>query len=248
MAYNVKLPIFEGPLDLLLHLIKQEEMNICDIPIARITEQYLEYLHAMKELDLDVAGEFLVMAATLVYVKSQMLLPQEVRQKEVVEEPDPRADLVQRLLEYQRFKEAAAFFRQREGEQRCVFVRPSNLEAEMGSGDEGPYLEASLFDLIGAFSKALREMPPEAIYQLNPEEVSVEERVEWLSRMLTERPVMAFSELRRVMTTRWQVVSSFLAVLELIRQGRILVVQQEPFGEIEIQRNDERWTIGTSSV
>ena len=246
MAYQVKLPIFEGPLDLLLHLIKQEQMNIYDIPIARITEQYLEYLQAMQELDLEVAGEFLVMAATLVHLKSQMLLPPEARPEETPEEPDPRAALVQRLLEYQRFKEAATFFRRREEEQRRVFVRPGALTD--GTDGEGPYLEASLFDLISAFSTALRDMPPEAVYHLDPEDVGVEERITWLLHLLAERPAVTFDELRRTMTTRWQVIASFLAVLELIRQGRIVAIQREPFGEIDLLRNDERWTIGTSSV
>jgi len=156
MTYKVKLEIFEGPLDLLFYLIKKDELNIHDIPISTITEQYLQYLEMMRMLDLDIAGEFLVMAATLMHIKSKMLLPQDEKQSEQ-EEEDPRAELVKKLLEYRKFKEAAEELKNRESRQKEVFPSPGTKEC--ASDDSELYFEANIFDLLSAFSKVLKEIP-----------------------------------------------------------------------------------------
>lgn len=182
MNYKIKLDIFEGPLDLLLYLVKKDHLNICDIPIVKITEQYLEYIELMKLLDLNIAGEFLVMAATLINIKSKMLLPQEKIEEE--EELDPRAELVRKLLEYQKFKELATELRSREGERQEVFVRPKDKELE--EQDTEVYFEASVFDLLSAFSKVLKEIPKDIFYQVVKDEFTVEEKIHQILHLLLD--------------------------------------------------------------
>ncbi len=171
--YKVRLDIFEGPLDLLLYLIKKEELDIYDIPITRITEQYLETLNLMELLDLDIAGEILVMAATLMQIKSKMLLPPDPS-GETPEELDPRAELVRQLLEYKAFKEAAENLRGFEGKRSEIFTR-FGVEPE-SEGDDSPFLEVSLFDLISAFSLVLKNLPKSDFHEVEKDEFTVAER------------------------------------------------------------------------
>jgi len=238
MDYKVKLEIFEGPLDLLLYLIKKEEIDIYDIPIAKITDQYLEYLEMMKLLDLDIAGEFIVMAATLMHIKSRMLLPPEEVQEEEMQEEDPRAELVKRLLEYKKFKEAADELAKKEAETSNIFVRKTGERPEARS-DDSPFFEASIFDLLTAFSKVLKEVPKETFYQVVKEEFTVGDKIHDIFHMLVDMPKMYFSDLFKKAKSKLEVIVTFLAVLELIRLHEIIIVQHMPFSEIEIIRNPD---------
>ncbi len=239
MTYKVKLEIFEGPLDLLLYLIKKEEIDIYDIPIAKITDQYLEYMELMKLLDLNIAGEFLVMAATLIHIKSKMLLPPEQVEGEEKEEEDPRAELVKRLLEYKKFKEAASQLSQMESHHKHFFSRVgpgANIdELEVTSG----FFEASLFDLITAFTKVLKDVPKEAFHQVIKDEFTVSEKIHDILHMLVKSKVMYFNDLFKAARTKYEVITIFLALLELIKIMEVVVRQLTPFGEIEIIRNAE---------
>ncbi len=197
MTYKVKLEVFEGPLDLLLYLIKKEEIDIYDIPIARITEQYLGYLGLMQLLDLRLAGEFLVMASTLMQIKSKMLLPLEEREPEEEEELDPRAELVRRLLEYKKFKEAATCLEDLET-QRFKTFRRRVMSATFGApeAEEESYFEANLFDLISAFSKILKTIPKKEFLEIIRDEFTVEKKVHDLLHLLVVKPVIYFSPFR----------------------------------------------------
>ncbi len=234
MSYKVKLEVFEGPLDLLLYLIKKEELNIYDIPITRITEQYLEYLNLMELLDLDVAGEFLLMAATLMQIKSKMLLPPDTTDEEA-QELDPRAELVRRLLEYKAFKDAAGQLRNFEEKRSGIFSR-FGVEPEIDGGDS-PFFEGSLFDLISAFSKILKNLPKENFHQINKDEFTVAEKVHEIFHRLVKEPMIYFSDLFKQAKNKFEVITTFLAVLELIRLKEIATSQINHFGEIEISRN-----------
>lgn len=236
MTYKVKLDVFEGPLDLLLYLIKKEEADIFDIPIAKLTEQYLQYLEYMKLLDLNIAGEFIVMAATLMHIKSRMLLPPEELPPEEIEEEDPRAELVRRLIEYQRFKEAAGELANMESRRSLVFPRAVD-EAQYIDQSEGPYFEASIFDLINAFSTILKSVSRETFLEIVKDEFTVEEKIHGLIHLLAERPVVNFREIFGKSKNKLEMIATFLALLELIRQKEILVRQRQLFGEIEVVRN-----------
>lgn len=237
MKYKVNLEIFEGPLDLLLYLIKKSHLNIYDIPIARITEQYLEYLEFMRLLDLGIAGEFLVMAATLMHIKSKMLLPPEETEPEV-EEEDPRAELVKKLLEYKKFKEAASYLEECETVQRKIFKR-INPSADVEPAEE-IFFETSLFDLIGAFSKALKGVPRDIFKEIIEDEFTVEGKIHDLLHVLVKNRKLSLSEMFESAKNKVEVVAIFLAVLELIRQKEIVAAQKGLFGEIFIFLNEER--------
>jgi len=242
MSYKIKLPLFEGPLDLLLYLIKKDHLNIYDIPIAQVTEQYLKYLELLKLLDLNLAGEFLVMAATLMQIKSKMLLPAEESVEEQQEEADPRAELVRRLLEYERFKEIAQELKQKETVQQDFFRRPRGLEKEnldSPSGQEEVYFEASLFDLITAFSQAMEEVPKEVFYEVVKDEFTVENKVHQILHMMLVEESVRLSELFVNAKNKIEMVVTFLAILELIRMKEIVARQKGLFGEIEVCRNRE---------
>lgn len=234
MSYKVRLDIFEGPLDLLLYLIKKEELDIYNIPIARVTEQYLEYLNLMEILDLEVAGEFLVMAATLMQIKSKMLLPPDPA-GEAEEEGDPRAELVRRLLEYKAFKEAAERLRGFEDKKRGVFTR-FGVEVDVDGGDS-PFLEVSLFELLSAFSKILKNLPKVDSHEVVKDEFTVAEKVHELFHRLVKTPVLYFRELFEAAKNKMEVITVFLALLELIRLKEVVASQSDRFGEIEISRN-----------
>lgn len=235
--YKVRLEIFEGPLDLLLYLIKKSELDIHDIPVNLITDQYLEYLNVMQLLDLDIAGEFLVMAATLMYIKSKMLLPPDETQSKEAEEPDPRAELVQRLLEYKQFKEAALSLQQMENERARYATRyPGTVEME---GGDSPFLEASLFDLISAFSKVLKALPKETFHQIIRDEFTVAEKVHEIFHLLVQNNSVFFSTLFEKSKNKLEAITIFLALLELIRLREVVFVQNRLFEDIEIMRNTD---------
>jgi len=238
MAYKVKLEIFEGPLDLLLYLIKKEELDIYDIPIAKITDQYLEYLKMMELLDLDIAGEFIVMAATLMQIKSKMLLPPDETPPEEAAEEDPRAELVKRLLEYRKFKEAADQLAEKEAKASVLYSRKTQEAPELDT-DENPFFEASIFDLLTAFSKILKDIPKETFHKVVKEKFTVGEKIHSIFHMLVEEPKIYFSRLFRQAKSKLEIIATFLAVLELIRLKEIVVIQKGPFEDIEIIRNPE---------
>ncbi|MCX5705277.1 MAG: segregation/condensation protein A [Candidatus Omnitrophica bacterium] len=238
MSYKIKLEIFEGPLDLLLYLIKKDHLNIYDIPISKVTEQYLQYLNLMQVLDLNIAGDFLVIAADLMKIKSKMLLPAEELATEEAQE-DPREELVRRLLEYEKFKQIANTLREKETTQKDVFKRPK-VEIETDSREEKEaYFEASIFDLISAFSQALKDVPKEIFYEVIKDEFTVEEKVHSLLHLLLVAPSMRVSDLFAKAKNKLEIVVTFLAVLELIRMKEAVIFQREKFAEIEISRNKD---------
>ena len=230
-AYTVKIPIFEGPLDLLLHLIKQNQIDIYDIPIALVTEQYLEYIRIMKALDLTIAGEFLVMAATLMYIKSRMLLPAPLEEEEE-ETGDPRAELVQRLVEYKRFKEAAVRLAQQAVLGVDVFIRPAQgVEAEEGE------IEADLFHLIDALRELIKRQEIEDFHDVTLERVTLQEKMaELWEKLQGAKEAVAFSTLFTSVATRLDLIVTFLALLELIRSGMLRAYQRDVFGPVWVTR------------
>jgi len=235
--YNIKLPAFEGPLDLLLHLIKENKIDIYDIPISFITGRYLEYIGMMKELNLEIAGEFLVMAATLIQIKSKMLLPPEEAAAAGAEQmEDPRLELVQRLLEYQAYKDAASILKEREDESLRIFSRePEDVPAEEGEETE-PYLfEVNIFDLLGAFRKILEAAPPE-VRTITMETLTVKDKMFLIVDLLENSESIRFEELFDGSMTRMRLIVTFLALLELLRLGLAKVYQEREFGYIWIIR------------
>ncbi|MGH7831227.1 MAG: segregation and condensation protein A [Candidatus Binatia bacterium] len=232
MDTTVKLEIFEGPLDLLLHLIKKIEVSITDIPIATITEQYLATLEVMQSLSLDVAGEFLVMAATLVHIKSRMLLPPQEEEADDDEEGDPKEELIRRLLEYQRFKEAAQSLEGQEILRRDVFTRPSAAPEAVEAVE---FERLSLFDLIAALRHVLEQLPEERIHEVVLERVSVREKMNLLLDDLHRKGKVVFQSLFEQATSRLEVVVTFLAMLELIKMRAVRVWQEERLGPILLE-------------
>jgi len=227
----VKLVRFEGPLDLLLHLIKRDEIDIYDIPIAHITQQYLTYIELMRSLDLEVAGEFLVMAATLMRIKAKMLLPLPAVGEEE-EEGDPREELVQRLVEYRQFKEAAGTLKSREEERRQLFER-----GMLPGADEAgplPLAPATLFDLLDALNRVMLRIPEHTAYDVRAEAYDVEEKMSLIARTVAERGSVSFIALMQECRARAEVIVTFIALLELVKLGQVMVTQAEPFGDIEI--------------
>ena len=234
--YKVKLEVFEGPLDLLLYLIKKEEVDIYDIPIERITNQYMEYLTLMQMLNLEVAGEFLVMAATLMYIKSRMLLPADQQVTDAEEEggEDPRWELIRQLVEYKKFKDAAAQLAKREEEQANVFP-PKALDAAVEADKNVPLAEVSIFDLINAFNDVLKKASARSdFHEIIEEKFTVSDKIEEILYTLRDRTDMLFSELFAAASSRVEIVVTFLALLELIRLKRLKVRQEESFGEIRV--------------
>lgn len=238
MTYKVKLEVFEGPLDLLLYLIKKEEIDIYDIPIARITDEYLEYLELMKLLDLNIAGEFLVMAATLIHIKSKMLLPPDQAEEEK-EEADPRAELVKRLIEYKKFKEAASELSQMEFHQKHFFARVAASAKPDAGRIKEEFFEASLFDLITAFTKVLKDIPRDAFHQVIKDEFTVSEKIHDILHMLVEKKMLIFADLFKAAKNKAEIITIFLALLELIKIREVMVLQPAPFAQIEIIKNIE---------
>lgn len=234
---KVTLPVFDGPLDLLLHLIRRDEINIYDIPIAHITEQYLGYIGMMRLLDLEVAGEFLVMAASLMRIKARMLLPPAPGQAEEDEEGDPRDELVRQLLEYRQFKEAAGRLQGAEDTRRRLFER--GYVPPVG-GDEPPELApVSLFTLIDVLKDVLARVGEEFFHEVILEEVSLEEKINLIEDELQSRGRVLFRDLLERFPRRMHAVVTLMATLELARLGRLAVRQESLFGEIWLYRPDQ---------
>ncbi|MEW6685233.1 MAG: segregation/condensation protein A [Candidatus Edwardsbacteria bacterium] len=233
MSYQIRLDLFEGPLDLLLYLIKKEELDIYDIPIARVTQQYLEYLELMKILDLEIAGEFLVMAATLLRIKAQMLLPRP--QAEEIEIEDPRQDLVLQLLEYQKFKEIATKLGRKEIFQRQLFARPRLTFEEEPEIPETS--DVAIIDLLTAFKAIVDRIDRVTLYEIAGEDITIEERIIYILQILSEKERITFFELFSPITRRLIIVVTFFALLELMRLKKIKAKQEKLFGEIWIEKN-----------
>ncbi len=235
--YTIKLQDFEGPLDLLLFFIKRDELDIYDIPIARVTKEFLEYLHYMQELDLEVAGEFLVMAAELMQIKVKMLLPPAPGMEE---EADPRINLVQRLIEYKRFKEMSLTMQHLEEDQMNIFYRGYRssdehvVEEETG---EDMIRDVTFFDLIASFKYAIERMPRKFVHEIQKINVTVEEQVAYIEDFFSRRSEATFYEMVKDFTERIRIVVTFLALLEVIRAKKLIIRQLQPFGELSIMRN-----------
>ena len=241
MGYKLKLEIFEGPLDLLLYLIKKDDIDIHDIPISQITAQYLQYINVMKMLDLDVVGDFLVMAATLMQIKSRMLLPPDPNEQPE-EELDPRDELARRLLEYKKFKEIAEALKEKETLRQDFFGRhidPGALQ-QLREESREIYYEASLFDLISALSEALKKAPEEVIHEIITEEFTVEKKIHDVLHLLLKESSIRLQDLFQRARTKIEIIVTFLAVLELIRLKELIAVQKGVFGEIEVMRNQKQ--------
>jgi segregation and condensation protein A len=235
--YKVKFEVFEGPLDLLLYLIKKEEVDIYEVNLTQLATQFIAYIETMRLLDLEIAGEFLVMAATLMYIKSRELLPvdQQVQVEGEDEGEDPRWELIRQLVEYKKFKDAAAQLAVLEARQENVFPRvPGKLEFE----PETPRgAEASLFDLLNAVNTVLQRFGQRSDQRdIFEDKWTVSEKIEQLMRVVGERGSLRFSDLFASVTSRSEVVVTFLALLELIRLKQLIAIQPEAFGEIEIRQ------------
>lgn len=231
-TYRVRLERFEGPLDLLLHLIKKNEVDVRELPVAQITEQYLGYLDLMRDLSLDIAGEYLVMAATLTLIKSRLLLPSP--EPEEGEEADPRADLVRQLLEYQRYREAAESLAERPLLRRDTFARDANAEGLAEDPDAVPRIKVTLWELMEAFRVVLKRAAPDPVHQVEGEAVSLPTRIHDLLQTLAVARTLRFDSLFGDAPTRSYVIVTFLAVLELIKQHVIEAVQDAIMGPIDV--------------
>ena len=231
--YKVKLEVFEGPLDLLLYLIKQDEIDIYDISIERITRQYLEYLQTFKELNIELAGEFIVMAANLIYLKSRSLLPIDQQPPaEEAEEDDPRWDLIRQLVEYKKFKEAAVDLHLREVEQETIFAREAS---PMLSENPLRLEEVGVFQLINAFQSVIKRIEArQEVQEIFGERFSVSEKIDAILRCVAAGATVRFSDLFGAIVSRVEVVVTFLALLELIRLKQVRATQKNVFAEIEI--------------
>jgi segregation and condensation protein A len=238
-AFPVKLANFEGPLDLLLHLIKKNEVNVHDIPIALITRQYLDAIHLLQEMNLDIAGEFLVMAATLIHIKSKMLLPRPETAAGVEgEEEDPRDALVRRLLEHQKFKAAAELLHEREQLRSAQWLRPDARVAEIAGDDYEPELEVDLFSLLSAFQSVVDRAKLRPKAYLPAEQMPIELRIEQLLERLSETEAIGFEELFSDVDDRGGLIVTFLALLEMIRLKLVRVFQAGSFGPIRIYKRE----------
>lgn len=237
--YKVKVPNFEGPLDLLLFFIKRDELNIYDIPIAHITKEFLEYVRIMQMLDLELAGEFIVMAAMLMQIKVRMMLPKpEIVDGETLEE-DPRAELVRRLIEYKRFKEITPAMRKLEEEQRQMFYRRC-FEFDVHQQEEEDILkDVTMFDLMKALKKIMATYEARPVHEIRRIPYSIEEQAQSILDFFKERPEYHFTEILREMREKIQVVVTFIALLELIRAHRVRVLIESDFNNFRIIRLDE---------
>ncbi|MGP0630424.1 segregation and condensation protein A [Nitrospina sp. 32_T5] len=244
MSYQFKLPIFEGPLDLLLHLIKEQKMDIHDIPINEITKQYLEYLDLMQDLNLEVAGEYLVMAAELTRIKSKILLPVQKRphEEEDDEGTDPRSELARRLLDYRRFKDAAFKLRQMEHERQQIFTRHAPVEiAEQDEEEtEETLVDATVFDLFSAFKKVLDQKSFHKDYEIEITTLSVTDRIRGVLGRLNQVESLSFEALFDEATTKQEVIVTFLAILELMRMKLARCQQSKHFETIRLYLDSDR--------
>lgn len=231
---KISLPLYEGPLDLLLDLIRREKLDIYDIPIAKITEQYLAYLHLMEELNVDLASEFLVIAAQLIYIKSRMLLPPDPDMSP--EEEDPRAELIRRLLEYEKFKNAAQMLYQRELVENAAWSNPGSIA--MADSELEPEMAVTLYDLLVVFRDVLKRAEQRPLMQVDRDEFSVEQMMAFLFEKIVAAPgAVALSRVLPEIASRRALITAFLAVLELTRLHAIYLKQDKAFGEITARAN-----------
>jgi segregation and condensation protein A len=243
--YKVKLEVFEGPLDLLLYLIKRDEVDIYDISIERITKQYLSYIEAFQVLNIEFAGEFIVMAANLLYIKSRTLLPVDQQMaEEDAEEEDPRWELIRQLIEYKKFKEAAALLRDQEAKQENLFARVP-VTPDLAPVENILVDEVGIFDLIHAFQKILKrlEKKPENLAEIFAENFTVSDKIEHVLRITQSGVPVRFEELFADAAGRTEIVVTFLAMLELIRLKQLRVRQEGLCGEIWIDRVETTQTV-----
>jgi segregation and condensation protein A len=239
--YKVQFPVFEGPLDLLLHLVKKQEVDIHDVNLTQLATEFIAYVDLMRELDLELAGEFLVMAATLMYIKSKELLPVEQQvtpEGEEDDDNDPRWELIRQLVEYKKFKDAASNLQEREAAQENTFERrPPKLEFE--PEQQSLPGQVSIFELLNAVNSILKRFgDKEEARDIFQDKWTVSEKIEQINTLLAGRPRVKFSDLFAEATSRTEVVVTFLAMLELIRLKRLTIEQPEPFAEIEINKSD----------
>jgi segregation and condensation protein A len=232
--HNVQLEIFSGPLDLLLHLIKQEEVDIYDIPISKITRQYLRYVEMINTLDLEVAGEFILMAATLIRIKTRLLLPQDESDPE---EHDPREELILALVEYKKYKEAGDILRERGRLEERNTIPPSLADSVEGRVELQPM--TSLYDLVIAFREAMVSRPVKDVHEVKAQRVTIEERMLVIINLLRARESATLVELFADKPTKIVAVTTFVAILELTRAHRIRIHQAVPFSEVRVYPGDD---------
>ena len=247
--YKVKFEIFEGPLDLLLYLIKKQEVDIYEVNLTQLATQFIEYVDTMRTLDLEIAGEFLVMASTLMYIKSRELLPddQQVLVEGEEEGEDPRWELIRQLVEYKKFKDAAVKLQTLEAAQEDIFQRLP-MKPELGDDFQHPRLQVSIFDLVNAVNVVLKRVGQrEDLRDIFEDKWTVSEKIEHLMKLVSEKARLKFSELFEGVTSRSEVVCTFLALLELIRLKQLVAIQESPFGEIEVCGSQTAAAISASS-
>jgi segregation and condensation protein A len=231
---KISLPLYEGPLDLLLDMIRKQKIDVYDIPIARITEQYLEYLRFIQELNIDVAGEFIFMAAQLIYIKSRMLLPPDP--DAVDEDTDPRAELVRRLLEYERFKNAAQMLYQRELVEKVSWNNPGEVPFE--DSELEPQMTVTLYDLLLAFRDVVKRAESRPMMEVSRDEFSIEQMMGYLlDKIVSAKQDVTLTEALPVINSRRGLITAFLALLELTRLKAIFLRQERPLGEISLRAN-----------
>jgi len=238
LPLNVHLEHYDGPLDLLLDLIRKQQVNVYDIPIAKITQQYLEYVQQAVDLDIELSAEFVYMAATLIHIKSKMLLPRDPELEKLDPEEDPRKELVERLLEYERFKSAAAMLQEKRMIEEAIWSNPQIQN--FVSADESPGLAVSLFDLVKTFEQILERAKTRPLYEVSKEDVSVPDMILFLKNTLRDLPggqAVALVPLFERQRSRRAMICLFLAVLEMVKQQAIRLTQSESFGEIQVKRD-----------
>ena len=238
--YEVKIDVFEGPMDLLLYLIRKDELDVYDIPIAHITKQYLAFLEQLYLLDIEHASDFILMAATLMRIKSQMMLPQEDTDLSEGEDGDLREELIRRLMEYQQFKEMAEWLDEQKASRRDVFLCNNGIrEEDLEDGSTAPLSAVNLLDLFKAYKHAIETIPVEEVHEIIGEQVSVEECVAMIIKFLEEHARVRFADLIHG-RNRNGVVSTFVGMLELLKSQRVHVQQSRPFEDIWIEQRDNR--------
>lgn len=238
-SYKVKLDIFEGPLDLLLYLIRKDEVDILDVNIERITKQYIAYMDAFKMLNIDLAGEFIVMAANLMYIKSRTLLPRPVQPPtDEAEEEDPRWELIRQLIEYKKFKDAAGFLARRQAALEGMYPARPEVPEELKRPEVEPFPDVSIFDLIRAFQVVLSRFQEEEIGQIVDDRFTVADKIEHLLRTVRPGESVSFAGLFAKATSREEVITTFIAMLELIKLRQFRVLQNVMMGEITLTRNE----------
>ncbi|MFQ6008200.1 MAG: segregation and condensation protein A [Candidatus Zixiibacteriota bacterium] len=230
--YRVELNVFQGPLDLLLYLIQKEEVDIYDIPIAKITGEYLKYIELMSTLNLEIAGEFILMAAMLIRIKTKMLLP---RSSEYLEEPDPREELITALIEYKKYKQAGEILRGKALQEERNYVPPPVAQT---NGTVRLSETTTLFDLLTAFRDLLKNQPKETFHEVSAEEITIEDRIVHIMRLLREKEFAVFNELFADSPVKVVAVVTFIALLELARARRVTISQSVPFAELRVYRGE----------